>query len=697
MHEPATDAVVLRSFEVSPNPDLIVDSATPDCQVIRVNAALEALLGRDRGQIVGRPLVEVLGLTLGPRAIDFAARHDQVVQCRLAGREPSWCRLEVRPVPENGAAVRYALCSVHDVSRQVELQSANEQLQRLDPVTGLVRSFVLEAALMNALLQAARDGSRVLVCFVDVGGIGAINDTCSFETGDLLLRAIAARLMALVPGEDLVSRVGSNKFVVVLAGSAGDADQVDAGHRIGAMLRAPFTVNDLVLRVHTTIGVSCFPDTGSDVQELLHQAAAAARTARHGVGDDVQAFVPAQQGVLDTRLRLGSRLHGAVERGEMQLYFQPVVSVPKYRVAGMEALIRWQSPEFGLVMPDQFIPLAENFGMIAEIGRWVLQQGCLQARRWLDQGVGDFVMSVNVSGLQMQDCTLLQDVEQALTVAHLPARYLDLELTETAVMTDLEQADRQLGELRKLGVSLSLDDFGVGQSSLGYLQHLQVNRLKIDRSFVAAVPDDVKAARICRAVIGLAHEFGFSVVAEGVEQQVQLAFLERNGCECAQGYLFSNPLPADAMLAVLRDPVMRHPAAATGSGQGDDTVLLVDDEPNVLHALARLLRRDGYRILTAASFQAAFERLAAGNVQVVVSDYRMPDGKGTDFLSRVKATHPHTVRLILSGYADVAVVTEAINGGAVHKFLTKPWNDDTLRDAVRQAMRAARDAATPGN
>lgn len=297
----------------------------------------------------------------------------------------------------------------------------------------------------------------------------------------------------------------------------------------------------------------------------------------------------------------------------------------------------------------------------------------------------------------MRGNRLLDDIGSALNAARLPARYLDLELTETAILANLDQAALLMHEVRKLGVKWSLDDFGVGQSSLSHLQRLPVSRLKIDQTFVRAMPEDLRATRICRAVIGLAHEFGFSVVAEGVETAVQLGFLERNGCDLVQGFLLSRPVTADAMLTMLREPLLRSRTShVENPAGGRGTVLLVDDEKNVLSALSRLLRRDGYRIVTAGSFGEAFDVLTEEDVQVVVSDHRMPDGKGTEFLGRVKVTHPDTVRMILSGYADLGTVTEAINVGAVHRFMTKPWDDDELRGVVRDAMRLARSTRSQG-
>ncbi len=686
-----SDELVLQSFELTSNPGMILALA-PDQPIVRVNSALERLLGLRRQELVGRPCREALGMEDEGASIDFAVRGETTLRCTGGRAESFWCQLDVRPMPDATGAISHSYCTLHDVSDYVKLRDSREYLAGHDPLTGLVRSYVFEERLKTELLHAVQACSRVLVCHVEVDRIGVVNELCNFKVGDQLLRLIAERLAGAVGDPELLARIGSNKFVVAFVDEAGDADQLEAGQRVAAVLEPPFNVGGLSLRMTTSIGVACFPDSGSEAQELMQQAASVSRAAKRAGGNEVRVFVPAQRATLNTRLQLGSRMRGAVERGEMELHYQPIVSAIKREVTGMEALVRWRNPELGLVGPDQFIQLAEDLGMIAEIGRWVLHEACMQARRWLDQGVGDFVMSVNVSALQMRGQQLLEDVSRALNDARLPGRCLDLELTETAACTNLEQTIELMREVGKLGVKWSLDDFGVGRSSLSYLQRLPVSRLKIDQSFVMAMPDDVRATRICRAVIGLAHEFGFSVVAEGAEKAVQLAFLERNGCDMVQGFYLSPPVTADAMLAVLREPVLRPPDADADGDRGQGTVLLVDDETNVLRALARLLRRDGYRVVTAATFAEAFEQLASESVEVVVSDHRMPDGKGTEFLGRVKATHPDTVRLILSGYADIGTVTEAINVGAVHRFMTKPWDDDELRAVVRDAMHLARAA-----
>ncbi len=684
--------LVLQSFEVSVHPNMIVALTSSGCPIVRVNAALEALLGLNRDQLIGRPCLEVLGSSEHLAGIDLHTASDAVLTCRVDGREPFLCRVEVRPVPDVKGSATHSLCMLRDLSEQVSLQDTVEHLASHDSLSGLILSHVLEENLAAELVRAVHECSRIIVCYLRVDRFGMIDEVCDFNVAAKLTRMVAERLIRCAGDSSRVSRTASGGFIAVFVGQDAAIDQLDVGQSIAAALEPPFVIGSTRRRVTASVGVSCFPDTASDVHGLLQQAAAAAYVAKRNGGNDVHAYTAALDGVLDQQLRLADELDGAVQRGEMELVYQPVLGTAKREVVGMEALVRWRSPKLGFLMPHQFIPFAESLGMIEEIGRWVLQEACAQARRWLDLGVGDFTLSVNVSRAQMRGRQLLEDVRRALDASRLQASFLDLELTETAIMANVEEATWTMRELRKMGVKLSMDDFGIGQSSLGHLQRLPVNRMKIDRSFVAAVPDDVNAARICRAIIGLAHEFGFSVVGEGVEKAVQLAFLERNGCEFVQGYLLSTPVSADAMLAMLREPGL-YPRETRGKSQ-NGAILLVDDEQNVLRALARLLRRDGYRIFTASTFHEAFEILGTENVHVVMSDHRMPEGKGTEFLSRVKATHPHTIRLILSGYADLGAVTEAINGGAVYRFLTKPWNDDDLRETLREAMRMAQAAAS---
>jgi EAL domain-containing protein (putative c-di-GMP-specific phosphodiesterase class I)/ActR/RegA family two-component response regulator len=351
----------------------------------------------------------------------------------------------------------------------------------------------------------------------------------------------------------------------------------------------------------------------------------------------------------------------------------------------MEALLRWATPDLGLLGPARFVPLAEDLGMIVEIGQWALREACRQAAEWRALGLHEVRVSVNVSALQLHRLSFLDDVCEALDGANLPANLLELELTETAIMQNVQRAKEILLGLRDLGVNVSLDDFGIGHSCLSQLGNFPVGKLKLDRSFVDNIAGDAGGGAIARAIIALAHQLRLKVLAEGVETDSQFGYLMQNHCDEFQGHLFGHPLPAAEATALLKRRYID--LARFGRDATQRAVLLVDDEPNVLRSLQRALRRDGYTTYTATNALEGLDVLARERIQVVVSDQRMPGTSGTEFLSKVREMYPDTVRMILSGYTDLATVTEAINRGAIYKFLTKPWDADDLREQVLEAFR----------
>jgi diguanylate cyclase (GGDEF)-like protein len=685
-----------RCFECIDAPLVLLQASCGTFRIARTNPACQRLSGIDAAVATAMPWRQAFGdeaswLADAESVLLRGERFECEGRVRWNGGNPRELRCVAEPLIDPDGQVTHAVLTLHDLDALMAAEHARDFVASHDAVTGLPLPALVRDRLAAELVRAVNQCHRLFVCYVDIDKFGAINETDGFAAGDRLLRQFAERLVG--DGHAmLTTRIAGDAFIAGGIDASGDLDLLDAGQRLLEQVGRPLATGTLELSLRASVGIACFPDTAASVDELIQQAALAARTARERGGNRVHVFTMQQREVLADRLAMGMHLRGAVARGEMELVYQPIVGVAKRDVTGMEALVRWRSPQLGPVSPEKFIPLAERLGLVSEIGQWVLVQACQQARRWLDCGVGDFVLSVNVSGLQMRSPRVIEDVSRALDGARLPARYLELELTEKAVMGNAEQAASLMHELRKMGVSLSMDDFGIGYSSLGLMQRFPINRLKIDRTFVLAVPDDIGAARICRAILGLAHEFGCTVVAEGVETPLQLGFLERNGCEYIQGNYLSEPVSADGMLALLRNPSLRsrEPEARGGAG----TILLVDDEQNVLRALARLLRRDGYAIHTAGSFQQAFEILGTSDIDVVVSDHRMPEGRGTEFLGKVKETHPRTIRMILSGYADIGAVTEAINGGAVYRFLTKPWVDDELRKVIRDGVSSARRGAS---
>lgn len=381
---------------------------------------------------------------------------------------------------------------------------------------------------------------------------------------------------------------------------------------------------------------------------------------------------------------LGTALPQAIERGELVLHYQPQMDVETGKAVGVEALVRWQHPARGLLQPAEFIPEAEKSDLIVRLDEWVLKAACAQARAWQDHGLPAIRVGVNISARHFSRPDLLDIVREILQESRLAPQFLNLEITESLLLRNTKETVATLNKLKALGVRVSLNHFGIGYSNLGYLRHTPLNSVKLDRTFVADITDDPEAAALTKAIIALVHGLRLNMVVEGVETEGQVAFLAENRCRVLQGVYFSPPLPADECLPYLLQP---HEFSVPAFKQPKERVLLiVDDEANVTSSLKRLLRGDGYRILTADSGKQGLELLAVNRVGVIISDQRMPEMTGVEFLRRVKDLYPETIRIVLSGYTDLQSITDAINEGAIYRFLTKPWEDDQLQDTVREAF-----------
>jgi diguanylate cyclase (GGDEF)-like protein len=533
------------------------------------------------------------------------------------------------------------------------------------------------------------------VFYLDLDRFHLINDSRGHVVGDQVLHAVAQRLLRSLGEHGRVARVAGDEFLLVRVDAIDGPDQQDLAESLRLLVEQPFDLGQQQIYLTCSVGVSCFPENGTQSHELMQQAEAAMIQAKDEGRNAVASFSNESSQTLKDRRELGMGLREAIRNDELVLHFQPQIGAHDWQVRGAEALVRWNHPQLGLLPPVRFIPVAEELGVIVELGQWVLETACRKARGWLDSGLAEFTVAVNVSALQLQRPDFLERVQRALEVSRLPPRYLELELTESMVMAHVERVILTMRSLKSLGVSLSLDDFGSGYSSLGYLRRFPIDKLKIDQSFVRDIITDPGSAGICRAVIALGHQLGMTVSAEGVETLGQAAFLRRSECDQFQGNYFCTPMPDAQIFEVLRRRYLRHEAlqGELESGTSGETLLLLDDEENVLRALVRLLRRDGYRIETATTARQAFEILAAQPVQVIISDQRMPDISGTEFLGRVKDLYPDTVRLILSGYSDFASLTDAVNRGAVSRYLAKPWDDEELRNRVREAFRMAAGAS----
>jgi len=581
-----------------------------------------------------------------------------------------------------------------------ERQAAAERIQYLssyDTLTELPNRNLFTDRLEQSLLTARRFERGTALILLDLDRFRFINDTLGPPAGDTILIEVARRLQLQVREGDTVGRRGSNEFGFVMANLSHERDALALAQRILDAIAVPFAVAGQTVALTASIGISVFPKNGDSGETMLKTADAALQRAKQAGRNTFRFYSPEMDADATRRLALETALRDALARNELNVYYQPQISLDSGRMIGMEALLRWSHPQLGAISPSEFIPIAEETGLIIPIGEWVLRAACQQTKRWLDLGLLPLRIAVNLSPRQFRQADLLTIVADALAESGLPASALELEITESSFIDDIEEAVALCRKLKGLGIKLSLDDFGTGYSSLAYVSRFPFDKIKIDQGFIRDIIENPVNAAIATAAIVMARSLNLSVLAEGVETEAQASFLRSRRCDAIQGYLFSPALPAEEFA-----PLLRHNRQLPTAERPQDnahTLLLVDDEPNILSALSRLLRREGYTTLTATSPQEAFEILAKHHVQVVISDQRMPDMSGTEFLSRVRQLYPNTVRLVLTGYTDLESVTDAINRGAIYKFLTKPWDDDQLREQIREAFRMAqnqREAYFPG-
>jgi len=593
-----------------------------------------------------------------------------------------------------------------------DLPSAHE-LQRLrewacvDDITGLAnRRHFLHLA-QAAVRQAEAEGGALVLLALRVPRVGQLARTVGLGASHSLCTALAARLCSLgaqglaappalappasaaTPGPAaaqtpcILAHLGDGDFLALLP-LAPPVDRQRLQQQAQAwldQLQAPVSMGELDLAPEGQLGLAVYPDDAPSAQDLMATAQAAAHQARPA-GAPMLHSAEARARLLRVQ-QLESGLRHAVARGELGLLFQAQVSLVTGEVMGAEALLRWHSAELGEVGPGEFIPVAEHAGLMTSIGRWVLREVCAQTVRWRRAGLPPLRVALNLSPVQFQLGDLAHTIRQALADTGAEPTALALELTESALQHGGERVVAMLKALRNDGIQVVLDDFGTGASSLSSLRRLAIDLVKVDRSFVRELTHAPESASVTRSVIQLAHALHLPVLAEGVETEGQLQMLRDDGCDQIQGYLFSPPLDADGLAELLRS---RRTLPVPARPERRRTLLLVDDEAPIISALKRLFRRDGYQLLTANSGAEALELLASHPVDVIVSDQRMPGMTGVDFLRRTKALHPDTIRMTLSGFADLQSIIDAVNEGAVYKFLMKPWDDNRLREHVAQAF-----------
>jgi diguanylate cyclase (GGDEF)-like protein len=453
---------------------------------------------------------------------------------------------------------------------QHALRVAEEKVHHLvrhDALTGLPNRGVFLERLCAALAGGRRGDRMTAVLCLDLADFKAVNDALGYAAGDLLLRHMSARLLATLRETDTLARMGPDEFAVIQADIEAPAGAARLCERLLTILQEPFDLFGEPTHVRANIGVALCPTDTRDPEQLLKQAGLALTRAKAEGAQTFRFFEGAMDSELRQRKALGQDLHHALQRGELELHYQPQIDLATRTMVGVEALLRWHHPRHGMVLPDRFIPLAEDTGLILPIGAWVLEQACSQASRWHRAGLPQLRMAVNLSPVQFRDPDLASVVRGALERNALAPDRLELEITERTLMEDTETNLAILRDLKQQGVKISIDDFGVGHSSLGYLRRFSFDEIKLDRSFVAAIEHDPSAAAIVRATLSLGRSLGLDAVAEGVESAEQLAMLDAEGCRLAQGYYFSPPVHVQEIDSMVRALVEgRQEAAGAASG-----------------------------------------------------------------------------------------------------------------------------------
>ena len=547
-----------RIIEVSANAIILCSADAPGYLIEYVNPAFERITGYAAGEVIGQRLEDLQGPEQGRQdmhQITAALREQRegkaIVRNFRKDGSCYWSELFVAPVRDDGdGPVSHFVVAQYDISTVMRFEQELEFQARHDILTGLANRALLRERLEQAMAVTRRSGLPLWVVFIDLDRFKFVNDTLGHDAGDTVLKSVAERLRDATREVDTVARLGGDEFVLLLPQHGNGEPGAAILQRIQDAVAQPLQLGEYEFFLSCCMGVAVYPDDGQDADTLIKHADIAMYRAKEQGRGHWQFYASSMNAGTLERLGLESELRHALERGQFHLEYQPQLDLASGKVVGMEALLRWQHPQLGRIAPASFIGLAEEMGLIIPIGDWVLRTACAQVRAWQLAGHGPLRLAVNLSARQFKQRNLLHAVAQALAETGLAAAHLELELTESMVMHDVEQATAIMANLKALGVQLSIDDFGTGYSSLAYLRHFPIDVLKIDKTFVSDITHGDDAA-IVRAIISLAHSLRLKVIAEGVETPQQLAFLRQHDCDQMQGYLFSRPLTVPAFEELL--------------------------------------------------------------------------------------------------------------------------------------------------
>ena len=561
-----------RAIEASVNAIVITTARRNQYSIVHVNPAFERITGYTAAEALGRNCRFLQGEdTAQPelavlRAL-FRSQKEGKVTLRNYRKDGTlfYNELHVAPVRSTKGHVTHFVGVLNDITETRRYQDELEHHVNHDALTGLANRHLLHDRLQQALFRAGRRNLRCAVMFLDLDHFKLVNDGLGHHVGDMLLQNVGRELGTILRPEDTVARFGGDEFVLIATEVQDLSDVTDIAERIVSRLATPMMIEDQEIAVSASVGIAIYPLDGDTVEDLLKNADAAMYHAKEAGRNTFSYYSKEMNISISAQFAMKTKLAKAVENGELTLHYQPQADSRSAKLVGFEALLRWDHPELGRVGPDQFIPLAEESGLIVPIGEWVLITACEFAARLKATGSDFGRVAVNLSARQFYQANLAKLIERILDRSGLPPHCLELEITESMMMGNTDKVLRILSELKEMNIQLAVDDFGTGYSSLGYLRRFPIDRLKIDRSFIDDVPGSQHDATIAKAIISLAHNLNLNVIAEGVETREQLGFLADNGCDEIQGYLLSRPLDGmaltqfvgadrSALLASMRQP-----------------------------------------------------------------------------------------------------------------------------------------------
>ncbi|MGQ7960281.1 EAL domain-containing protein [Pseudomonas sp. SP16.1] len=544
-------------FEAASEGIFILD---PNYRLLAVNRAFSAVTGYAREEVVGRPVISLLGGREMRRQYQqirheldgSGSWHGELIETRKSGElYPQWLQLNL--VRDAAGRPSHIVGFFADLSARREAEERLRYLSHYDDLTGLANRSLFKERLHEASQRARQSGRSVALLQIDLDRFKLLNDSLGHEVADQLLRQMSRRLTQAVPEADCIARLSGDEFAIILDAYGSLSNLARVASRLLAKLRVPMDVGGHELVVSASLGISLLPDYAREIGALISQANMAVQHAKHLGGNTFQFFTDNLQACTLERLQMEVQLRKAIEEGQLEVFYQPKLNLADDQLNAAEALVRWRHPQQGLVPPGEFIGLAEETGLIAPIGEFVLRQACQQARQWQRQGLAEIRVSVNISVHQLRQGNLTSLVRQVLEETDLAPQYLELELTESQMLDNVESVIATFRQLRELGVKLAIDDFGTGYSSLSYLKRFPVHYVKIDQTFIRDLSPHGEDAAITRAIIAMAHSLELRVVAEGVETQEQMDFLKSQHCDEIQGYLISKPVEAAALARLLME------------------------------------------------------------------------------------------------------------------------------------------------